>query len=221
MNKENVQAALDDLKVRQDLFLISKLEKEYRELSDKCNKLYTFIYSLDFITKVPNGNERILMQEQHKRMESYRNNLYQRIDFYRDRVKTACGYDILVSWSVVAERIRQFGVPIDPAKIERTIETPCGPVHLVNHDEQHHCGQDASWQVGDGNAVVNEIPNSIKSLEGMQVIKVCGPKCKDCPCGDGLREYPSGRDMSSCVKIELVGGYTLCLAPLPNSIITE
>ena len=82
-------------------------------------------------------------------------------------------------------------------------------------------GQDATCQVGDGSAVVNEIPDSIKSLEGMQVIKVCGPKCKDCPCGDGPREYPSGRDMSSCVKIELVGGYTLCLSPLPNSIVTE
>lgn len=82
-------------------------------------------------------------------------------------------------------------------------------------------GQDATCQVGDGSAVVNEIPDSIKSLEGMQVIKVCGPKCKDCPCGDGLREYPSGRDMSSCVKIELVGGYYLCLAPLPNSVVTE
>lgn len=75
--------------------------------------------------------------------------------------------------------------------------------------------------MGDGSAAVNETPDSIKSLEGMQVIKVCGPKCKDCPCGDGLREYPSGRDASSCVKVELVGGYTLCLSPLPNSIVTE
>lgn len=99
-------------------------------------------------------------------------------------------------------------------------------------DEQHHCGQDVDFDdaccqvrkkrpVGDGSAVVNEIPDSLKSLEGMQVIKVCGPKCKDCPCGDGLREYPSGRDMSSCVKVELVGGHYLCLAPLPNSIVTE
>lgn len=88
-------------------------------------------------------------------------------------------------------------------------------------DNTHHCGQDASCQVGDGNAVVNDIPDSIKSLEGMQVVKVCSPKCKDCPCGDGLREYPSGCDASSCVKVELVGGYTLCLSPLPNSIVTE
>lgn len=97
-----------------------------------------------------------------------------------------------------------------------------GHIIPVNTDEQHHCGQDASCPVGDGSAVVNEIPDSIKSLEGMQVIKVCGPKCKDCPCGDGLREYPSGRDMSSCVKIELVGGYYLCLSQLLiNSIVTE
>lgn len=85
----------------------------------------------------------------------------------------------------------------------------------------HHCGQDAACKEDDGSAVVNEVPDSIKSLEGMQVIKVCSPKCKDCPGGDGLREYPSGRDASSCVKVELVGGYYLCLAPLPNSIVTE
>lgn len=88
-------------------------------------------------------------------------------------------------------------------------------------DNPHHCGQDATCQVGDGSAVVNEVPDSIKSLEGMQVIKVCSPKCKDCPCGDGLREYPSGREASSCVKVELAGSYYLCLAPLPNSIVTE
>lgn len=85
-------------------------------------------------------------------------------------------------------------------------------------------------KVGGGNATVQDpnesqpadtVPESLKELVGMHVIKVCGPKCKDCPCGDGLREYPSGRDMSSCVKVELVGGYYLCLADLPNSIVTE
>lgn len=89
-------------------------------------------------------------------------------------------------------------------------------------DNPHHCrpGRE-KCQVGDGSGVVNEVPDSIKSLEGMQVIKVCSPKCKDCPCGDGLREYPSGRDASSCVKVELAGGYMLCLAPLPNSIMMD
>lgn len=78
--------------------------------------------------------------------------------------------------------------------------------------------------VGDGNAVVDEpaiTGESLKPLLGMQVIKVCGPKCKDCPSGNGPREYPSGRDMSSCCKVELVGGFYLCLEPLPNSIVTE
>jgi len=269
MNKEKVQAAMDDLKVKQDLFLLSKLEEEYNELSDKCNKLYTYIYSLDFITKVPSCDERCLMQEQHKRMESYRTNLYQRIDFYRCRVKTACGYDVLVPWSEVAKQLQKNGILLSPQeatqklfnlffKAKNMVYAPsekcakCGgdllygmgakdgdeticfncANQITNEELQqaldeyraactHHCGQDATCQVGDGSAVVNEIPDSLKSLEGMQVIKVCGPKCKDCPCGDGLREYPSGRDASSCVKVELVGGYYICLAPLPNSIVTE
>lgn len=88
----------------------------------------------------------------------------------------------------------------------------------------HHCGQDAACPVDDGIAVVEKpviTGESLKQLIDYQVIKVCGPKCKDCPCGDGLREYPSGRDASSCVKVELIGGDFLCLRPLPNSIITE
>lgn len=117
MNNEKVQAAMDDLKVKQDLYLLSKLEEEYNELSDKCNKLYTFIYSLDFINKVPDCNERCLMQEQLKRMESYRIKLYQRIDIYRCRVKA------------------NNPEPWEKDEAARTVETLCGPVRLVDTDK--------------------------------------------------------------------------------------
>lgn len=202
MNKEQVTAVMDDLEVKQDLYRLHKLEKEYNDLSDKCNKLYTFIYSLDFPDKARNVDEQILLQEQHKRMEAYRTNLYQRIQFYRNLIAVNNGYDILTPWREVAEKIDQEAV----------------------ESAAHHCGQDACCQVDDGNADV-DMPvlagESLKTLMDYQVVNVCVPKCKDCPCGDGLREYPSGRDMSSCVKLELVGGAYLCLAPLPNSIVTE
>ena len=206
MNKEKVQAAMDDLKVKQDQFLLSKLEEEYNEFSDKCNKLYTYIYSLDFITKVPDCNERCLMQEQHKRMESYRTNLYQRIDFYRNRVKTACGYDVLVPWSEVLQQT------LDEYR------SAC----------LHHCGQDADLDdaccqaretcpVGDGSAVVEKpiiTGESLKQLIDYQVVGVCEPGF---PCEGCVQDHYN----TPCCKVELVGGYMLCLAPLHNSIVTE
>ena len=69
--------------------------------------------------------------------------------------------------------------------------------------------------VGDGNAVVDEpaiTGESLKPLLGMQDIAICGSdrKCQNCP-----------QDNEQCVKVELVGGFYLCLAPLPNSIVTE
>jgi hypothetical protein len=79
----------------------------------------------------------------------------------------------------------------------------------------HHCGQDARCQVDDVNAVVNEsqVPNSLKELVGMQVVSVMphGWKCQGCA-------YDS--DYFRCEKkVELVGGYMLCLANIP--IVTE
>lgn len=187
--------------------LIQKLRTEYKDLNGKIARLNAFLCDIDFVKKVPDPMEQSLMSMQLRSMKGYLDNLRARIMFQEikqsQEEKTGQTIDDWVNMN------------------RRVVNTLCGPVHLVNLDEQHHCGQDATCQVGDGSAVVNEIPDSIKSLEGMQVIKVCGPKCKDCPCGDGLREYPSGRDMSSCVKVELVGGTYLCLAPQPNSIITE
>ena len=307
MNKEKVQAAMDDLKVKQDLFLLSKLEEEYNELSDKCNKLYTYIYSLDFMAKVPDCDERCLMQEQHKRMESYRTNLYQRIDFYRCRVKTACGYDALVPWSEVAKKeqssslgaIDAFVYAINKLKekiaesdnhVSALLVPKLTAMYRLYHDileiladNTNHCGQDAvneeqlpdnlqdtykdycrgvleqflsreiTWakfvekvalpfcheninefvnaikegrsdsgqdatcQVGDGSAVVEKpiiTGESLQQLIGYQVIAVCKPgsKCNGCP----YEHYNA-----PCVKVEIVGGFFLCLAPLPNSIVTE
>lgn len=69
--------------------------------------------------------------------------------------------------------------------------------------------------VGDGIAVADEpaiTGESLKPLLGMQVIAICGSdrKCQNCP------QYNE-----QCCKVELVGGFYLCLAPLPNSIVTE
>jgi hypothetical protein len=76
------------------------------------------------------------------------------------------------------------------------------------------CGQDASCPVGGGSAAVNqENSDSLKDLLGMEVISV-----GDMPCDACNPDNYAGRP---CVKVELVGGTYLCLAPQPGSIITE
>ena len=75
------------------------------------------------------------------------------------------------------------------------------------------CGQDASCPVGGGSAAVNqENGDSLKDLLGMEVISYGGKamKCEGCSW-----------DCDNCVKVELVGGFYLCLATQPGSIITE
>lgn len=77
----------------------------------------------------------------------------------------------------------------------------------------HHCVQDASVQDPNESQPANTVPESIKELVGMQIVRVFPPgwKCQGCA-------YDS--DYFRCEKkVELVGGYMLCLAQIP--IVTE
>jgi len=208
MNKEE--------QLNSDKKVLASLEAEYKRAQRVIYSIRTFVTDLNFEELMPDSQERCLMVDELQAYDYIRTNLMNRIRFYRARVKKE---ESIKDWSQYKKTDSTYiGVDVSNEGSHSECCQVCGDGIAT---QQHHCGQDATCQVGDGSAVVNEIPDSIKSLEGMQVIKVCGPKCKDCPCGDGLREYPSGRDMSSCVKIELVGGYYLCLADLPNSVVTE
>lgn len=85
-----------------------------------------------------------------------------------------------------------------------------GHIIPVNLDEQHHCGQDAC-QVGDGIAVVKPAEH-LKPYLGWEVISVGDMPCEGCP---------QDHYGTPCVKLELIDGSYLCLAPQPNSIVTE
>ena len=223
-----VKRVLNELSFKQDLFLIHKLEKEYNDLSDKCNKLYCFMYGLDFTSKVTDDDERVLMQEQHRRMEAYRTNLYHRINFYRGRVKIACGYGTHAPWDVIKEKLN-----IDALHAIQENEKITYEEYVRRKQEEqnatNHCGQDAHDPCGelgtegnpiplpspvdDGSAAVDDdLPESLKKLVGMQVVSVGDMPCDGCP----VDHYGA-----PCVKVELVGGTLLCLSPLPNSIVIE
>ena len=190
MNKEQ--------QLKYDQALVVSLSDEYNRVKEIADALRNDINSLDFEERMPDSQERYLLVEKLQTTEAYQTNLHNRIRFYRHRIQV----NKPQPWEV-DEAIRQQDVQNRPV---------CGD-GIDTKVESHHCGQDATSQVGDGSAVVNEaqVPNSIKSLIGMQVIDVNGEKC----------DYCATQYNSPCVKVELVGGTYICLAPLPNSIVTE
>lgn len=106
-------------------------------------------------------------------------------------------------------------------KEARNFNSVISAIQHGNEEAPHHCGQDATCPVGGGCATVQD-PNesqpadthvSLNDLLGMEVISVGDMPCDAC--------NPDNYDGRPCVKVELVGGTYLCLAPLHNSIITE
>lgn len=113
--------------------------------------------------------------------------------------------------------------------MKRTVETLCGPVNLINQDKVskvemediiHHCGKDADMDDACCQAAydpnesqpVDTAPMSLHELTGMQVVGAYpkGWKCKDCI-------FSEMKDSRCEKKVELVGGYFLCLANIqPN-----
>ena len=208
--------------------LIEKLRAEYNDLNGKIARLNAFLCDIDFVKKVPDPMEQELMEGQLRAMKTYLGNLRGRIMFQEAHQKT---HQQIKDWMNMKGKV---------------VNTLCGPVRLINTDEQHHCGQDATCQVDDGSAVVQD-PNEsqpaevlrtkedvekklgihihegnapkgqcgcmdMKSLLDMQVVGVGNGKCEGCP---------QDHYGTPCVKVELVGGAYICLAPLPNSIATE
>lgn len=104
---------------------------------------------------------------------------------------------------------------------EEDMTAVLGNIEIIDDDEyQHHCGKDADMDDACCQAAydpnesqpVDTAPMSLHELTGMQVVGAYpkGWKCKDC--------IFSKMKNSRCEKkVELVGGYFLCLANIqPN-----
>jgi hypothetical protein len=177
---------------------LNKLTDEYDDLNGKINRLNDFINSIYFEDVVDDVNEQILTTDQYIYMCRYRANLKSRIRNLRGQIQ------------------RDREIPPLMMKAE----------HEPSFDAPRHCGQDADMddaccQVRSSRvdhtaapAAVKELPDSISQLVGMQIVSAFRPgwKCEECAF--------SHIDFARCEKkVELVGGYYLCLAPLP--IVTE
>lgn len=122
-------------------------------------------------------------------------------------------------------------------RMRSTMEEHCGALlRLIRYlkkqeleEQEHHCGQDcdcddACCQAGSpcGRSAVAYDPNesqpvdtkpaitgeSLRNLMGMQVCR-CNVPCDVCAID---------KHVGACVKLELVGGDYICLAPTPNTV---
>ena len=171
---------------------LETLKKEYNDINETVKAIRDDINDLTFEERVPDARERQLMTGRRYALESLQENIRETIVFLRKRIQ--------------ANRPE----PWEEDNAIRTVETPCGPVRVVNTDKAskeelvgmiHHCGQDAGeCKVSCGTL---EATVSCKNLLGMQVVSVGGSKtrCVGCP-----------QENDSCFKVELIGGNYLCLA---------
>lgn len=193
-----------------DKKILASLEAEYKRAQRVINSIRELVTDLNFEELIPDSQERCLMVDELQAYDYIRTNLMNRIRFYRNRVKRD---ENIKDWSQYKKTDSAYiGVDVSDEGDHSACSQVCGDAIATNH-----CGQDAACPVGDGIAVVNDpLPESIAELVGMQIVCAfrSGFKCKDCA-------FSQMEDARCTKKVELVGGYFLCLADLPNSIITE
>ena len=233
-----------------DKKILAFLEAEYNKVRRKTDCIRLHVTDLNFEENVPDPQERYLMMDQLNVFEQVQANIMNRIRFYRSRVKLEEHKEKIAEhleheqrefMPVLEKMNKTFQLPAftniaqekfeafqkGEISLQEFLESvPCNEsflkaVVLYLTDEQHHCGQDACCQVDDGNAVVDKPIITGESLEQLvgatvRLFHKPGHKCIDCP-------YSSKSYGGKCEykKVELGGGYYLCLADLPNSIVTE
>lgn len=76
-------------------------------------------------------------------------------------------------------------------------------------DQDDACCQARQCSTVDRDAAPAASSESLKDLLDMQVVAMGKGRCEDCP---------QDHYGTPCVKVELVGGYYICLAPTPNTV---
>jgi len=242
MNNEQQtsQGPISDLNIEQRRQLIKKLRTEYDDLKGKVGRLHAFLCDIDFEKRVPDPEERSNLREQLGIMLSYLENLRRRISFHEvhiaDQMINEATHRIEIKGMREGRPIdRGIGVSchncgksIRPCDVYTMVEgnpfcITCAAIELMKRvplaPMPHHCGQDVSSESSESSpSSENDKPvitgESLKKLMDYQVVGVCEPGF---PCEGCVQDQYN----TPCVKVELVGGYMLCLAPLPNSIMMD
>lgn len=193
--------------------IINELSKRYKELQEEFKSVQDLVNDIDFVFDYTE-EEQWLFYRMRSTMEEHCAALLRLIRFLKKQELEEQG---IKDWTQYKKTdSTHIGVDVSDEGDHGARCQVCG-----DDIATHHCGQDASCPVGGGCATVQD-PNepqpadtrvSLNDLLGMEVISV-----GDMPCDACNPDNYAGRP---CVKVELVGGHMLCLAPMPNSIITE
>lgn len=231
--------------------LIQKLRSEYISLKERVKSMNAFLLDIDFDRRVPDPEEQCLLNEKYHSMLDYLHNLRRCIMYYERKQlekivneqagidsisKDGMGYLLATLKDGRTLDLRKINISEnaaaiiladkDPSLLEDVdVKAACDELEKAwnaykerQQDNPHHCrpGRE-KCQVGDGSAAVEKpviTGESLKKLMDYQVIGVCEPGF---PCEGCVQDHYN----TPFVKVELVGGYMLCLAPLPNSIMMD
>lgn len=218
--------------------IINELSKRYKELQDEFKSVQDLVNDIDFVFDYTE-EEQWLFYRMRSTMEEHCGALLRLIRFLKKQELEEQG---IKDWSQYKKTDSTYiSVDVSDEGDHGACSQVCGDAIAT-----HHCGQDAEEprhdyramvedqgihihdgnvpldqcgcikiKVGNGNAVDEkpQIPESLKELVGMQIVSVLPPghKCQGCLFD---------RVYFRCEKkVELVGGYMLCIAPI--SIVTE
>lgn len=182
--------------------IINELSKRYKELQEEFKSVQDLVNDIDFVFDYTE-EEQWLFYRMRSTMEEHCAALLRLIRFLKKQEREEqghhCGQDAEEPRHDYRAMVEDQGIHIHDGNVPLD---QCGCIKI---------------EVGNGNAVDEkpQVPESLQELVGMQIVSVFPPghKCQGCLFD---------RDYFRCEKkVELVGGYMLCLAPLTNSIVTE
>ena len=203
--------------------IINELSKRYNELHKEFKSVQDLVNDIDFVFDYTE-EEQWLFYRMRSTMEEYCGALLRLIRFLKKKEREEQG---VKDWTQFKKTDSAYiGVDVSDEGDHGACTQVCGDdmfktQHDPNFDDvdpeqkamaMSHCGQDATCQVGDGSAVVKGQIGYDTRMIGMQVVGIGDMRCEGCPA----EQYGE-----KCVKLELVDGTYLCLAPLPNSIFIE
>lgn len=228
--------------------IINELSKRYKELQEEFKSVQDLVNDIDFVFDYTE-EEQWLFYRMRSTMEEHCGALLRLIRFlkkqeleeqgikdwtqYKKTDSTHIGVDVSDEGDHGACS-QVCGDGIDTHHCGQDAEEPRHNYRAMVEDQGIHihdgnvpldqCGCIKICKVGGGNATVQDpnesqpadtVPESLKELVTLQIEHVfpANHKCDKC-------DYYTSCNRS-VKKLELVGGYMLCLAPLPNSIVTE
>lgn len=185
--------------------IINELSKRYKELQEEFKSVQDLVNDIDFVFDYTE-EEQWLFYRMRSTMEEHCGALLRLIRFLKKQELEEqghhCGQDAEEPRHDYRAMVEDQGIHIHDGNVPLD---QCGCIKIEGGQAQDLNESQSA----------DTVPESLKELVGMQAVSVMPPghKCQGCLFD---------RDYFRCEKkVELVGGYMLCLAPLTNSIVTE